>query len=326
MTIDFSDRVAVITGAGGGLGRAYALELARRGARVVVNDFGGSGGGVGQSQTAADKVVAEISAAGGNAVANYDSVATRAGGTHVIETAMDAFGRVDILISNAGILRNARFEELTDEQIDAVLDVHLKGAFYVGQPAFKIMKQQKYGRILFTSSASGMFGHPWQANYGAAKAGLVGLSNVVALEGRDHGVLSNALLPGAATRLADEIDFSFLKESSEVAEMMGRITASNSSTNDASRLNPEWVMPLALYLVSEACTATHREFSAVSGRYAEVFVGATDGWASAEQPTPEVIAEHFAQIADSARYTRPLSVYHEVVDVRATLQQQFAKD
>lgn len=316
MAIEFDGRVAVITGAGSGLGREYALALAARGAKVVVNDLGGSGSGVGQSVAAADKVIDEIRASGGTAVSNHDSVATRAGGTRIVETAMDTFGRIDILISNAGFLRDARFDELTDDQIDAVLDVHLKGAFYVGQPAFKIMKQQKFGRLLFTASASGMFGHPWQANYGAAKAGLVGLSNVVALEGKDHGILSNALLPGARTRLANEIDFSFRDEVSDIADAMRRM----GPPFDPVRLNADWVMPLALFLVSERSQVSHRAFSAVSGRYSEVFIAATEGWAAAERPEPEAIEEHWMQVEDRANYTLPRSVYDEAADVNATLK------
>jgi NAD(P)-dependent dehydrogenase (short-subunit alcohol dehydrogenase family) len=163
MTISFDGRVAVVTGGGNGLGRDYCLNLAARGARVVVNDLGGTGAGQGASHGAADRVVEEIRAAGGQAVASHDSVATREGGAAIIATAMQAFGRVDIVINNAGFLRNNRFEDLSDEQIDAVMNVHLKGAFYVTQPAYRVMKDQGYGRILFTASASGLYGHPWLA-------------------------------------------------------------------------------------------------------------------------------------------------------------------
>ncbi|WP_237449883.1 SDR family NAD(P)-dependent oxidoreductase [Novosphingobium silvae] len=209
--IRFDDRVAIVTGAGGGLGRTYALELARRGARVVVNDLGGSGAGVGASKTAADSVVEEIRAAGGQAIASHESVASRESGAAIVQAALDEWGKVDILISNAGFLRNNRFEDLSDDQIDPVLDVHLKGAFYVGQPAYRAMRANGYGRILFTGSASAMFGHAWQANYAAGKGGLMGLSHVVAIEGSACGIQSNVLLPTALSRLGDEMTTGFME-------------------------------------------------------------------------------------------------------------------
>jgi NAD(P)-dependent dehydrogenase (short-subunit alcohol dehydrogenase family) len=159
--IRFDGRVAIITGAGNGLGRDYALELARRGAKVVVNDLGGSGSGQGASHSAADLVVAEIRDASGEAVASHDSVSTRSGGEAIVQTALDAYGKVDICINNAGFLRNGRFEDLDDGQIDSIIDVHLKGAFYVAQPAYRAMRRNGYGRFLFTGSASAMFGHAW---------------------------------------------------------------------------------------------------------------------------------------------------------------------
>lgn len=315
---DFKGRVAVVTGAGAGLGRAYALELARRGARLVVNDLGGSGEGVGASSKAADAVVAEIAAAGGHAVASYDSVASRAGGRAIVELALEAFGRLDVLISNAGILRTARFEEMTDDDIDNVLGVHLKGAFYVAQPAFAAMKQQGYGRILLTASSSGMFGHPWQASYGAAKAGVVGLSNVIALEGKACGVLCNVIMPNARTRLADVIDWSWAAEAPEVGAAFGRLTGG--MVGDGERLAPEWVAPLAVHLVSERCTSTHRVFSAVQGRFARVAITAAEGWAAPFLPTAEDVAAHWAEICESSGLHEPLSVYDEALVARETLR------
>lgn len=308
MTLRFDGRVAVITGGGNGLGRDYCLQLAARGAKVVVNDLGGSGAGVGQSHAPADRVVEEIRAAGGEAVANHDSVATREGGAAIIETAMKAFGRVDIVINNAGFLRNARFEDLTDAQIDAILDVHLKGAFYVTQPAYRVMKDQGYGRILFTASASGLFGHPWQANYAAAKAGLLGLMNVVSLEGLRHGIRANALLPTAPTRLAAEMHEGWM-EVGNVAEVLPKV--------DFATLGPllgvESNVPLALYLVNEACQSTHAAYSCIGGRYAQVVVGVADGWSKGitAQATAEDIAAHWDQITDVGRFHRPHSVYEE---------------
>jgi NAD(P)-dependent dehydrogenase (short-subunit alcohol dehydrogenase family) len=318
--IRFDGRTAIVTGAGSGLGREYALELARRGARIVVNDVGGSSAGEGASTAPADAVVAEIRSTGGVAIANYDSVATRSGGESIVRTAVDAFGGVDILISNAGILRNGRFDELTDAQIDAVIAVHLKGAFYVGQPAFKLMKQNRYGRFLFTASSSGLFGHPWQANYAAAKAGLAGLSNVVALEGADFNITSNALLPAAWTRLADEIDWGWRAECAQVDDAFRKMAP----PSDPARLATRSVAPLAVFLVSEQCRASHGLYSACHGRYGRVFIGAAQGWVCADpsKVTVEDIAAHWDRVEDRGSYTEPLSVYHEVVDVEhARLEQ-----
>jgi NAD(P)-dependent dehydrogenase (short-subunit alcohol dehydrogenase family) len=231
--IGFDGRVAIVTGAGGGLGRTYALELARRGAQVVVNDLGGGMDGRGGGSSMADAVVKEIAEAGGQAVASYDSVATAQGGEAIVETAVDRFGKVDIVINNAGILRDKTFVKLAAEDLESVIDVHLKGAFFVTQPAFRSMKENGYGRLLFTSSTSGLLGNFGQTNYGAAKAGLLGLSNVLALEGAKYGIKSNVIAPTARTRLTEDL--------------LGPM---------AERLAPECVTPLALYLVSEACEVT----------------------------------------------------------------------
>ncbi|WP_022981585.1 SDR family NAD(P)-dependent oxidoreductase [Ideonella sp. B508-1] len=308
MTIRYDGRVAVVTGGGNGLGRDYCLHLAQRGAKVVVNDLGGSGAGQGASHAAADKVVDEIRAAGGEAVASHDSVATREGGAAVIEAAVKSFGRVDIVINNAGFLRNNRFEDLTDEQIDAVLGVHLKGAFYVTQPAYRVMKDQGYGRILFTASASGLFGHPWQANYAAAKAGLLGLMHVVSLEGERHGILANALLPTAHTRLAAEMHEGWM-EATNVSKFLGEIDFATLAPN----MGVEHNTPLALYLVSERCRSTHAAYSAVAGRYAHVFIGSADGWSNGvgRLATPEEVEAHWGEITDRGRYHLPHSVYEE---------------
>jgi NAD(P)-dependent dehydrogenase (short-subunit alcohol dehydrogenase family) len=314
----FEGRAAIVTGAGAGLGREYALELARRGCRLLVNDLGGSGDGVGRSKAAADAVAEEIVQSGGQAVANHDSVATRAGGAAMVEAALHAFGRLDILISNAGILRTARFEEMSDDDIDSVIDVHLKGAFYVGQPAFAAMKRQGYGRMLFTASSSGMFGHPWQASYGAAKAGIVGLSNVIALEGKDHGVLCNVIMPTARTRLADVIDWSWAKEVSEAGAAFGQLSGSGAGVRE--RLAPEWVAALAVRLVSERSSVTHGVFSAANGRYARVLIGVAEGWVAPGLPSPEDVAAHWDLICDPKGFHEPHSVYDEAVDVRETLR------
>lgn len=308
--IRFDGQVAIITGAGNGLGKDYALELARRGARVVVNDLGGTGSGEGQSTSAADDVVALIRDAGGEAIANHASVADRAGAASIVQDALDSWGRLDICISNAGILRNNRFEDLTDDQIDAVLDVHLKGAFYVAQPAYRAMRERGYGRILFTASASGLFGHAWQANYGAAKAAMVGLSNVVALEGADHGITSNVILPTSGdTRLAQEMNPGFLEVRS-FAETLGK-----TDWAPEGRGTIGFNTPLALYLVSQACTATHAIFSASGGRYARVGIVPAEGWvapAGPIAPSVEVLANNFGQICAVNGGAEPYSVYEEI--------------
>jgi NAD(P)-dependent dehydrogenase (short-subunit alcohol dehydrogenase family) len=289
--ISFDGRVAIVTGSGGGLGRTYALELARRGAQVVVNDLGGSVNGQGGSDAAAQRVVDEIKAAGGEAVPNYDSVSNPEGGESIVKTAIDAFGKVDIVINNAGILRDKSFAKLSWEDLDAVLDVHLKGAFYVSQPAFKVMKENGYGRFVFTSSNSGVFGNFGQANYGAAKAGLVGLSNVIAVEGAKAGILSNVLMPVAATRMTEDLLGEALKY-----------------------LQPELVTPLVTFLASEACTFTHETFSAAAGRYARVFIGLAPGWyaGKGQVPTAEDILDNLPQIENQQGYIVPTASSDEL--------------
>jgi len=316
MDIRFDGRVVLVTGAGNGLGREYSLELARRGAKVVVNDLGGSGAGQGASHSAADEVVDLIRSAGGQAVASYDSVASRASGEAIVQTALDAFGRLDAVINNAGFLRNNRFEDLTDEQIDAILGVHLKGAFYVSQPAYRAMKANGYGRFLFTGSASAMFGHAWQANYAAAKGGLIGLSHVVALEGERHGILSNLLMPTAQTRLQDEMSPGYM-EVPRFAESLQRIPFADLQ----GRITPEFNVPLAVYLVSEHCTATHNLYSQLGGRYARVRIAAGDGWLAPGERPPSVedLATHWAEVEDEGVRHYPLTVYEEfeaVLDTR----------
>jgi len=286
--ISFEARVAVVTGAGRGLGRTYALELARRGASVVVNDV-----------VAAPEVVDEIRAAGGTAVASQDSVMTREGGLAIIQTALDSFGRVDILINNAGFVRDRAFAKLSDEDIDDVIGVHLRAAFNVSQPAFGEMKTQGYGRLVFTASASGLFGNFGQANYGAAKMGLVGLSNVLAIEGAKAGIRSNVIAPIARTRMTEDL--------------LGPL---------ADRFDPELVAPLVVYLASEACELTHQVFSAAGGRFARVFTGLTPGWYGGSSVTTEDIAENLKQILDEQDYIVPLSTRDEVKALLPVLKEQ----
>src|SRR4249920_1624676 len=203
--LGFDGKVAIITGAGGGLGREHALLLASRGALVGINDLGGAVDGTGSDKGAAERVVDEIKAAGGDAVADTNSVATPEGGAAIVQSALDAFGKVDIVVNNAGILRDKAFHNASPDLWDAVFDVHLRGAFNVTQPAFAKMREQGYGRIVSTSSAAGIFGNFGQTNYGAAKMGLVGLTNVLAVEGAKYNIKANAIAPLALTRMTEGI-------------------------------------------------------------------------------------------------------------------------
>ena len=291
--ISFDDRVAVITGAGGGLGKTYALELARRGAKVVVNDLGGATDGTGGGNSMADETVKEINEAGGTAVANYDSVATPGGGEAIIQTALDNFGQVDVVINNAGILRDKTFAKLSPEELEVVLDVHLKGAFFVSQPAFRSMKDNGYGRFVFTASAAGIFGNFGQSNYGAAKMGLVGLSNVLAIEGVKYNIRSNVIAPIARTRLTENL--------------LGPL---------AENLAPECVTPLTVYLASEANENTHEIYSVGGGRFARIFVGLCPGWTAEGGAGTVVAAEdiqaNLDQIRDPEGYIIPSSIGDEM--------------
>ncbi len=241
--IRFDGRVAIVTGAGGGLGRAYALELAKRGAKVVVNDLGGGKDGSGGSQSAADKVVEEIKGMGGEAVASYESVSTAEGGEAIVGTAVKAFGRVDIVINNAGILRDRTFAKMDGESWDAVMGGHLKGAYHVTRPAFVKMREQGYGRVVLTSSAAGLYGNFGQTNYSAAKMGLVGLMNTLKLEGEKHNIKVNTVVPIAGTRLTEGVLPPDIFE----------------------RLKPEFVAPIVLHLSSEGCEENGMIFNAGMG-------------------------------------------------------------
>jgi len=310
--IDFTGRVAIVTGAGNGLGKEYALQLAARGAAVVVNDLGGTTTGTGQDNSAADAVVREIVAAGGRAVANYDSVGTRAGGDAIVATAMDHFGRIDIVINNAGNQRNGRIEQLTDDDFEAVLAVHLKGAFYLSQTAYKHMLKQQYGRFIFTSSASGVLGHFIRANYSSAKMGLVGLMHSFSLEGARAGILANALLPTAASRLGQAPVDAILPEWEAVQPQKTK-----GIEKIGAKMRVEYVTPLVLYLASDHCKTTHAMWSATGGRYARCFIGMTRGWLGpADRPaTPEEIEANLTQIENRAGFTEPQTVAEELEDV-----------
>ena len=254
MTYRFDDRVAVVTGAGRGLGRDYALLLASLGAKVVVNDSGAAINGENLDAGPAENVVREIRAAGGEAVACVESVATAHGGKAIIQAARDNYGRIDILIHNAGNNRYASLTEMSYEDFDAVLDVHLRGAFHVVRPAFPLMCEAGYGRIVLTSSIGGIYGNANVANYAASKAGMIGLSNVAAIEGAEHGVRSNVIIPAALTRLAEGLD-----------------------TSAYPPMGPELAAPVVGWLAHESCSVTGEMFAAIAGRVAKVYIAETPG-------------------------------------------------
>lgn len=273
-TLRFDERVAVITGAGRGLGREYALLLASKGAKVVVNDPGGSLSGDGADTAPAQQVVDEITTAGGEAIAVTDSVATAAGGQAIIDKAVERFGRIDILIHNAGTVRRGSLKELTYNDFEAVLDVHLRGAFHVVRPAFPLMCDSGYGRVVLTSSIGGLYGNHEVANYAAAKAGILGLCNVVALEGAADGVLCNAIIPGAVTRMAEGLD-----------------------TTAYPPMGADLVAPAVGWLAHESCSVTGEYFVAIAGRLARAAVVESPG---VYQPSwsMEQVGEQMTRIRD----------------------------
>ena len=285
----FDGRVAVVTGAGGGLGRAHALLLAARGARVVVNDLGGGPTGEGSSEALAHAVAREIEQAGGVAVADVHSVASPDSAEAIIQAALAAFGRLDIVIHNAGIVGGAPIEELSAERLDALLDVHVRGAFFVTRPAWARMRAQGYGRMLYTISNAGLFGLAGASIYSAAKGALVGLTRSLANEAVDSGIHVNALAPAAYTRLTAGIQDDWFKQ----------------------RFAPECVAPVAAWLVHERCPSTGEIFSAGGGRVARVFTAETPGYA-ADNLTLEAVRDNFEQIRSQCGYTLPASSQDEM--------------
>jgi len=290
----FDGQVAVVTGSGGGLGREYVLALAQRGARVVVNDVGSSVRGEGANEGPAEEVVKEILGLGGEAVADTHSVATPEGGAAIIQTALDAWGRVDILINNAGVLRDKAFHNQTNDELDPVLDVHLRGAFYVTRPAWVKMRDQNYGRVLMTSSNSGILGNFGQSNYGAAKMGLAGLTRVLAAEGAKYNIKVNAIAPLARTRMTENL--------------LGPL---------AEKLSPELVAPVALWLVHSDVPVSGEVYSAAGGRVARFFTGLTKGYYN-PRLSPEDVRDHFEEIRDQTGYTVPAGPADEAAGLLAT--------
>ncbi|BBY33790.1 serine/threonine protein kinase [Mycolicibacter minnesotensis] len=270
------DRVVVVTGAGGGLGREYALTLAREGACVVVNDLGGARDGTGAGHNMADQVVSEIKEAGGRAVANYDSVADAEGAANIIKTAVDEFGKIDGVVSNAGILRDGTFHKMTSENWDAVLQVHLYGGYNVVRAAWPHFREQGFGRVVVATSTSGLFGNFGQANYGAAKLGLVGMINTLAIEGAKYNIKANAIAPIAATRMTEDI-------------LPPEVLA---------KLKPEYVAPVVAYLCTEEVAETGSVFIAGGGKVQRAALFENAGATFENPPSVDDVAAQWSTIAD----------------------------
>ena len=285
--LGYDGKVVIITGAGGGLGRQHALLMASRGALVVVNDLGGAIDGSGSDKGAAERVVDEIKAIGGEAVADTNSVATPEGGKAIVQTALDTFGRVDVVINNAGILRDKAFHNMEPDLLNPVIYVHLKGSFYVTQPAWVVMREQGYGRIVSTSSAAGIFGNFGQTNYGAAKMGLVGFTRVLAVEGAKYNIKANAIAPLALTRMTENL--------------MGAL---------GDKLDPALVSPLVAYLAHEDCPVSGQTFSVGGGRIAHVFIGETKGYHDGAL-SMESVRDNWGTIMDRDGYAVPANLPEE---------------
>jgi NAD(P)-dependent dehydrogenase (short-subunit alcohol dehydrogenase family) len=293
MTIRFDNRVAIVTGAGNGLGRAHALLLASRGAKVVVNDPGGARDGAGSDASVADKVVREITGVGGQAVANYDSVADAASAKRIVETALDAFGTVDIVVNNAGILRDKTFQNMAMEDYELVVKVHLMGSVYVTHAAWPIMRQKAYGRVVMTSSNSGIYGNFGQSNYAAAKLAVVGLMNALRLEGQKYNIHINTIAPVAGTRMTEDL----------------------MPPETVARLRPELVSPMVAYLCSEQCQCSGEIFAAGAGYFSRIEYREGPGVRLSGLPNIDDVAANIEKIADLSNTTRFRTSGEEVAAV-----------
>ena len=310
----FDDEVAVITGAGGGLGKQYALLLASRGARVVVNDIGGSVTGDGSDAATAGAVVDEIRELGGQAVADTHCVTSSEGGQAIIDTALRAWGRVDIVINNAGIVGDAPFEDMTADRLNPLIDVHLKGAFYVTRPAWTVMRERGYGRIVNTSSAAGILGAERMSNYGAAKTGLIGFTRVLAAEGAGHNIKVNAIAPIAYTRmLAHAVDGAGRQDDEAAQAILDDLVAQY-----LQKLDPALVAPVAAFLTHRKCPVSGEIYTVGAGHVARFFVGRTKGFYRSGLSVEDV-RDHLDEIRDEAGYTVPRGPADEITELFATV-------
>lgn len=300
MRISFEGQVAIVTGGAQGLGRAYSVELARRGAAVVVNDVAGADT---PDASPAAELVDLIKTAGGKAVACHESVATPEGGQAIVDCAVTNFGTIDAVIHNAGVWRHKHYEEMTVDQLDPVLDVHLRGAFFVTQPAWAIMQAKRYGRIVLTSSSSGTFGREAGSNYAAAKAAMLGMGRALGLEGEKYGIRANCILPVAPFHRREPVP-------AELTEQLMK-------TGLAEDSGPELVAPMVAYLASARCAVNGEAFSAGGRRFARVFIGVADGWVSTapDGASAEDVEAHLAEIEDLSSFAVPLNSWEELREI-----------
>ncbi|OBF87938.1 short-chain dehydrogenase [Mycobacterium sp. 852002-51163_SCH5372311] len=310
----FDEQVAVVTGAGGGLGQQYALLLASRGARIVVNDTGGSVSGDGSNVEAASVVAAEIRQLGGDAVADTHSVTSPEGGKAVIEAALRTWGRVDIVINNAGIVRDSPFQDMTADRLEPVLDVHLRGAFHVSRPAWNVMREQRYGRILNTCSAAGILGAERMSNYGAAKTGLIGLTRVLAAEGAEYGIKVNAIAPIAYTRMLTHS----IEGAGQPDDASERAVLDELVSQYLQRLDPARVAAVVAFLTHRDCPVSGEIYTAGAGHVGRFFIARTKGFYSPGLSVEDV-RDHFTEIRDEADYTVPGGPADEMSALFATI-------
>jgi NAD(P)-dependent dehydrogenase (short-subunit alcohol dehydrogenase family) len=314
VSLRFDEQVAVITGAGGGLGEQYALLLASRGARVVVNDIGGSVTGNGRDAQAAQAVAAEINRQGGQSVADTHSVTSPEGGQAIIDTALSTWGRVDIVINNAGIVGDAPFDEMTPDRLRPLVEVHLNGAFNVTQPAWKVMRRQRYGRVLNTCSAAGILGAENMSNYGAAKTGLIGFTRVLAAEGSKDNIKVNAVAPIAFTRmLTHSIDGAAQPDDPSAQAILDDLVG-----RYLRKLDPALVAPVAAYLTHADCPVSGEIYTVGAGHVARFFIGRTRGFHSPTL-TVEDVRDHLDEIRDESGYTVPNGPADEMGELFSTI-------
>ncbi|WP_319445148.1 MULTISPECIES: SDR family NAD(P)-dependent oxidoreductase [unclassified Mycobacterium] len=310
----FDDHVAIVTGAGRGLGREHALLLAERGARIVVNDVGSSVTGDGTDRSAAESMAAEIRAKGGEAIANADSVATEHGGAAIVQAALDAWGRVDIVVNNAGFVDDAAFDDMTADRFEPLIDVHLKGAFFVTRPAWKVMRARGYGRIVNTTSAAGILGSPRMSNYGSAKTGLIGFTRVLAAEGAELGIKVNAVAPIANTRMLERS----MASVAELADAEALAYAQELMQPFFAKIDPALVAPVVAFLAHADCPVTGEIYTVGAGQVSRFFIGRTRGYFNPAL-SPEDVAANLDVIRDETGYTVPAGPADEMAELFAAI-------